>query len=214
VADRPPLTRDRIVAAAIEVADAQGLDALSMRRLAAALGYEPMSLYNHVESKDDLLAGMVDRVAGAMVAPAHDDWRSSLHALLAASRDALLAHPWVASLWNSAWPGPGRKRWMDTVLGCFREAGFSAELAHHGFHAVDLFVVGVVQQQQSFSLPDDPEAAAAAFLDETPTEQYPHLVEHVRFHLDHDTLADDDFGLVLDFILDGLERRAGLEAAP
>jgi AcrR family transcriptional regulator len=212
VADRAPLTRDRIVAAAVDVADTEGLEALSMRRLAAALGYEPMSLYNHVENKDDLLAGMVDRVAGEMVAEEQGDWRSSLHALLTVSRDVLMAHPWVASLWNNAWPGPGRKRWMDSVLGCFRDGGFSAELAHHGFHAVDLFVVGAVQQQLSFSVPDDPEEAVAAFLDETPVADYPHLVEHVRFHVDHDTLADDDFGLVLDFILDGLERRAVLEA--
>ena len=211
MADREPLTRDRIVAAAIVLADTDGIDALSMRRLASELGYEPMSLYNHVENKDDLLAGMVDTVACEMVRPAGDDWRVALHEALSTAREALVAHPWAATLWNSAWPGPCRKRWMDGLLGCFRAAGFSVELAHHGYHALDLYVVGSVQQQLSFAMPEDPEAAVAEFLAATPTDEFPHLVEHVHFHVDEDTLADDDFDLLLDLILDGLERRHAAE---
>jgi AcrR family transcriptional regulator len=211
VADRAPLTRDRIVAAAVDMADAEGLDALSMRKLAAVLGYEPMSLYNHIDNKDDLLAGMVDAVAAEMTAPDRGDWRASLHAVLSASRDALVAHPWAARLWSGVWPGPGRKRWMDTVLGCFRRAGFSVELTHHRFHAVELYVVGTVQQQLTFAMPEDPDEAITGFLAATPADDYPHLVEHVHYHRDHDTMADDDFELLLDLLLDGLERRASAE---
>ena len=212
---REPLSRDRVIAAGVELADAEGLDGLSMRKLAAELGYEPMSLYNHVESKDDLLAGMVDSVIGEMDSPdatgAHD-WRTAMHASLVSSRDALLAHPWASALWNQTWPGPNRKAWMDGLLGCLRTAGFSVELAHHGYHAVDLYVVGTVQQQLTFNMPDDLDTAAADFLSQTPTEEFPHLVEHVRYHLDEDTIDEDDFDLLLDFILDGLERRAGVAA--
>lgn len=211
MAAREPLSRDRVVAAGVALADAEGIDGLSMRKLAAELGYEPMSLYNHVENKDDLLAGMVEAVVGEMAVPTatgQTDWRGEMHAALASARDVLLAHPWAAAMWNQTWPGPNRKAWMDGLLGCLRTAGFSVELAHHGYHAVDLYVVGTAQQQLSFRMPDDLDAAAAEFLGETAEEDHPHLVEHVRYHLDEDTMADDDFGVLLDFILDGLERRA------
>lgn len=213
MAAREPLTRDRIIAAGIALADAEGIGGLSMRKLAAGLGYEPMSLYNHVQNKDDLVAGMVDAVIGEIDLPdatGAQDWRTAMHAALTSARDVLLAHSWAAETWNRTWPGPNRKAWMDGLLGCLRTAGFSVELAHHGYHAVDLYVVGTVQQQLTFDLPDDMDAAAADFLDQTPTEDFPHLVEHVRYHLDEDTMADDDFDLLLDFILDGLERRAGV----
>lgn len=207
LAERAPLTRDRVVAAAVAVADADGIDALSMRKLAAELGYEPMSLYNHIDNKDDLLAGMVDAIAGEMAPPRDGDWRRALHDALRSARDVLLAHPWAAGLWNTAWPGPCRKRWMDGLLGCLRTAGFSVELAHHGYHAVDLYVVGRVQQQLSFDLPDDVEAGIGEFMAATPEDEHPHLIEHVRYHLEEDTMSDDDFDVLLDFILDGLERR-------
>ena len=157
---RDPLTRDRIVAAAVVLADADGLDALSMRKLAAEIGYEPMSLYNHIDNKDDLLAAMVD---------------------------------------------------ADGLLGCLREAGFTVELAHHGYHAVDLYVVGTAQQQLTFAMPEDVEGAISEFLATTPEDEYPHLVEHVQYHVEEDTIADDDFDVLLDFILDGLERRAAAQ---
>lgn len=216
MAGRDPLTRDRIVTAAIALADARGIDGLSMRKLAAELGYEPMSLYNHVANKDDLLASMVDGVAAEMAVPEGEHWRAVLHRALASARDILLSHPWAAGMWNGVWPGPGRKRWMDGLLGCLRDAGFSVELTHHGYHALDLYVVGTVQQQLSFSVPTDLDDAAATFLEATPEDEYPHLVEHVRYHLDEQTLEQDDFDILLDFMLDGLERRRGAtgEAAP
>lgn len=211
MAEREPLSRDRIVAGGVHLADADGIDGLTMRKLAAELGYEPMSLYNYVDSKDDLVAGMVDTVIGAMTLPGATgvgDWRGAMHAALVSARDVLLAHPWASALWNQTWPGPNRKAWMDGLLGCLRGAGFSVELAHHGYHAVDLYVVGTVQQQLSFNMPDDLDAAATMFLDQTPTDAFPHLVEHVHYHLDEDTMDEDDFDVLLDFILDGLERRA------
>lgn len=210
---REPLTRDRIVQAAIGLADVEGIEALSMRRLAAELGYEPMSLYNHIDNKDDLLARMVDQVVGEVDLPDREDcdWRTAMHAALVSSRDVLMAHPWAANIWDASWPGPNRKRRMDWLLGCLREAGFSVELTHHGFHAVELYVVGVVEQATTFAMPDDPAAVVAEFLAATPREQYPHLVEHVEYHRDEDTINVDDFDVLLDFILDGLERRRSEE---
>lgn len=217
MATREPLTRDRIVATAVALADDEGLDALSMRKLAALLGYEPMSLYNHIENKDDLLAGMAEAVGCELVLDVEvvgeGSWRDAVHAVLTAAREALLSHPWATALWEQVLYSPGGRRWMDGLLGCFRGAGFSVELAHHGFHAMNLYVVGTVEQTLSFQMPDDPEAAMAQFLAATPEDEYPHLVEHVRYHAEEGTVDEDDFELLLDVILDGLERRATVEAA-
>lgn len=207
IAERVPLTRDRIVTAAVALADDGGLDRVSMRRLAAAIGYEPMSLYNHIDGKDDLLAGMVDAVVAEMQLPSTAcAWREGVHAAMASSRAVLRAHPWAPALWNSTWPGPARRRWMDGLLGSLRGAGCSVELAHHGFHMLDLYVQGHVTQQLTFAMPEDLGAAAAAFLDETPEHDFPHLVEHVRHHVEAGDTEDDDFDFMLDLLLDGLER--------
>lgn len=201
-----PLTRAAIVDAAVTLADTTGLGAVSMRKVADALGAGTMSLYNHVTDKDDLHGAMLERVVAAVQLPAHDvDWRVAIRATATSLRRELDEHPWACDLWASTFPGPARKALMEGLLRCFREAGFSPRLAHHAFHAVDLYVVGHVQQDQAFDLGQDLEALAARFLDETPADRFPYLLEHFEQH--EGDGSDDDFTFMLDLILDGLDQR-------
>jgi len=204
---REPLQRDRIVAAAVELADGAGagVEALSMRNLARSLGYEVMSLYNHVSNKDELLSLMVDAVAAEIDAPPPDVAPlAAVRALTISTRDAFVRHPWAPSLWLRYLPGPARTRRMDDLLRLFGETGLEPELAHHGFHAVGNHVLGYTLQQLELNVGDDPEARANEFLDGISEVEHPHMVAHVRQHLAGDTSSS--FELVLDLILDGLVR--------
>lgn len=204
-APREPLQRDRIVAAAVELADHEGVDSLSMRNLARRLGYEVMSLYNHVANKDELLSLMVDAVAAEIAAPSPDVAPlAAVRTLAISTHDAFLLHPWAPSLWLRSLPGPARTRQMDDLLRLFDETGLSPELAHHGFHAVSNHVLGYTLQQLELNMGDDPEARATEFLAGISEADHPHMVAHVRQHLAGDTSSS--FELVLDLILDGLVR--------
>jgi AcrR family transcriptional regulator len=202
---REPLQRDRIVAAAVQLADTEGVDALSMRNLARTLGYEVMSLYNHVANKDELLALMVDAVAGEISDPLSGaPPLEAVRGLAISTHDVLVRHSWAPSLWLRSLPGPTRTRQMDDLLRLFDESGLSAELAHHGFHAVTNHVLGYTLQQLGMNIGDDPEARANEFLSGISDADHPHMVAHVRQHLAGDTSSS--FELVLDLILDGLVR--------
>lgn len=202
---REPLQRDRIVAAAVELADRDGVDALSMRNLARSLGYEVMSLYNHVANKDELLSLMVDAVAAEIDEPARDATPlAAVRALTISTRDVLARHPWAPALWLRHLPGPARTRQMDGLLRLFDATGLSPELAHHGFHAVSNHVLGYTLAQLGLNMGDDPEARANEFVDGISEADHPHMVAHVRQHLAGDTSSS--FELVLDLILDGLVR--------
>jgi AcrR family transcriptional regulator len=205
-ARRAPLGRTVIVAAAVTVADAEGVRALSMRRLARSLGYEVMSLYNHVANKDELLSSMVEAVV-AEVDPADPDGPplEAVRTMAVATRGALGRHPWAAELWLRYLPGPERTRLMDDFLRLLDGSGLSPDLAHHGFHAVTNHVVGYTLQEVGMTQGrDDPVATAEAFLAGIPADTYPYMVAHVRQHLDGNTASS--FELVLDLILDGLVR--------
>lgn len=221
-AEREPLDRDRILAAGIDLADEHGVDALSMRKLARHLGYEVMSLYNHVQNKTDLLDGMVDHVAGEIDAPAPDlGWRAAVRQIAVSAHEALLRHPWAASLWSSSWPGPNRWHHMETMLAALAAADFHDDLADLGFHAITLHITGFTQQQITYR---DQAAGSGGdemmqrFHAEVDASVYPRIHEHVRYHELRDAGRDephDEFGFVLDLILDGLEqtRAAGSAAA-
>jgi AcrR family transcriptional regulator len=197
------LSRSAIVDAAVRLADADGIGAVSMRRVATALEAGTMSLYNHVEDKRDLHGAMLEQVlTDVRTPPRGGDWKAAIHDSAGSLRAVLVEHPWACDLWESTFPGPARKRVMEGLLRCFREAGFSPRLAHHAFHAVDLYVVGHVRQDVNFDLGDDLEVLAARFLEQTPVEEYPYLIEHFEQH-DGDG-SDDDFTFMLDLILDGL----------
>jgi AcrR family transcriptional regulator len=203
---RIPLSRDRILTAAVDLADADGVDAMSMRKLAASLGFEVMSLYNHVANKNDLIGGMVDWIAGDMARLDIDrPWRQAVRDMSISSHDVLLAHAWAAPLWSKVMPGPNRLLLMEDLLAGFRQGGFGPRLAHFGFHAVTMHVVGFTLQQLSYaatnSASDD---AAASFIATLDPEQFPYMIEHVEYHISDD--EGGDFEFILDLILDGLER--------
>jgi AcrR family transcriptional regulator len=207
VPERPPLTRDRIVAAAVELADEHGVAWLSMRKLAAHLGYEVMSLYNHVANKDDLLDGMVDLVAGDMAGPPADaDWKRAARVTALSAHEVLLRHPWVAALWSNRWPGPNRWRHMEDLLRVLAAAGLPDDLADLGFHAITLHISGFTQQQLSYAAQQlSGDEMYARFAAEVTEAEYPHVVDHVRYHLEAER-THDEFAFVLDLILDGLDR--------
>src|SRR5262245_5213637 len=121
---RAPLSKARVIDAAIEFADGQGIDALSMRRLARVLGVEAMSLYHYVRSKDEILDGILDRVLTQVDLPAGDDWKAAIRGAAISAHDVLNQHPWAASLTTSSIVSPSRLRLTEFLLGSLRRAGF------------------------------------------------------------------------------------------
>lgn len=207
---RPPLTPERILRAAIKLADRQGLDALSMRKLATALKVEAMSLYNHVANKDELLDGMVDQIIGEITLPAPgDDWKSAMRARAVSALAVMIAHPWAPMLVVSRINvGPNMLRYINATLGTLREAGLSWHVADRAWNTIDNYIYGFALQQQNFPVnPDDYPSAAAAYLPMLSAEHYPYMRELTARVADgsHDGTLDFAFGL--EVILEGLERR-------
>ncbi|WP_053615377.1 TetR/AcrR family transcriptional regulator [Nocardiopsis sp. NRRL B-16309] len=210
-ARRAPLTRDRVLDTGVALADAEGIGALSMRRLGRELGVEAMSLYNHVDGKADLLDGMLDRVVGEIELPEGDeDWREQARRRAVSAHDALMRHPWAASLWTSSLnPGPRRMRYMDSALRSLRAADFTPGLLDRAFHTIEDHLVGHALQALGFPLdPDQMAEVGESVLRSFPVDTYPDLAAHIRYHLEpHEEGGGFEFGL--DLILDGLERLRG-----
>jgi AcrR family transcriptional regulator len=207
---RAPLSRERILRAALELADAQGLEGLSMRKLGQALGFEAMSLYNHVANKDDLIDGMLDLVLAEGEPPSPDgDWDAAVRASAISVHQALRRHPWASNLMMApAHIRPARLRYMDALLGRLRESGFAPDATYHAYHALDAHIFGFALWQASHSYPSPPVADFRAFLDHAiPADAYPYLHEHALQHLDEGALHDvSAFEFSLDLILDGLKQ--------
>jgi len=208
---RAPLTRERVLRAAVLLADEDGLESLTMRELGLRLGVEAMSLYNHVANKDDLLDGMVDLVVSEIDLPADAvDWKEAMRRRAISAQSVFARHPWASGLIDSRESsGPARLRYFDWVIGTLRRAGFTLELAVRAFSLLDSYIYGFGRQQLNVSAGDDMEAEemGAAFLRAIPADEYPYLREMVvdyAMATSHDEGADLEFGLGL--ILDGLER--------
>ena len=206
---RIPLNRDRVLRAAIGLADEIGIDALSMRKLGQELGVEAMSLYNHVANKDDILGGMVDIVVGEIELPASvADWKAAIRRTAISAYEVLLGHPWAANLVLS---GPGlsyaRLRYMDGILGSLRRGGFSAEMTDHAYHALDSHIMGFTLWQVGISAGMANISSVEDFLRELDQDAYPHLAEHAQQHMTERSPDDEgEFAFGLDLILDGLAR--------
>jgi AcrR family transcriptional regulator len=200
---RAPLTRDRVLRAAIELADEDGLEALSMRRLAARLGVKAMSLYNHVSSKDDILDGVLDHLVDQIELPPDDaNWRSAIRGRALAARRMTTAHPWMARLIATRVPASrGIMRYLDGVVAAFGRAGFPNQLTHDATHLISSRMLGFTQDV--FDPNAIPSGAAAVFEAELRTGGYPHILASLE-GVTHDDEAEFAFGL--DLILDGLER--------
>ena len=215
---RVPLSRDRVLRAAVELADTSGLESLSMRRLAQQLGVEAMSLYHHVRNKEDLLGGMLDIVYSEIGTPSRrGEWRSAMRRTAISFHHVLLRHRWACSLLMSPMgPGPARLRYMDAVLGRLRSAGFSADMTHHAYHALDSHIVGFTLWLLPYlALAQQQPDLAERFLRELPTNELPHLIEHIGVHLAPERPgAVNEFEFGLDLVLEGLDGRrdAGLTA--
>jgi AcrR family transcriptional regulator len=189
--------------------DKGGLEALSMRKLAAELGVEAMSLYNHVKNKDDIVSGMLELIAGEIELPDHvQDWREALRARTIAAHQAFVRRPWAARIWMSASSlSPHRLAQSDAVLRCLREAGLPPTVAYSAFHALDGFALGYAMQRLDFPYSKkELKRLASDFLADFPSETYPDFAEHVVQHMDPKFAASDSFEFGLDLILDGLDR--------
>ena len=208
---RVPLSRERVLGAAVLLADAEGLESLTMRELGLRLGVEAMSLYNHVANKDDILDGMVDLVVSEIDLPSDTvDWKGAMRRRAISAHSVFSRHPWASSLIDSRESsGPARLRYLDWVLGTLRRAGFTLEMALRAFSVLDSYIYGFGRQQLSMAASPDvrPEQRAEAFLNAIPADDYPYLREMVVDHAmtsGYDQGADLEFGL--DLILDGLQR--------
>jgi AcrR family transcriptional regulator len=209
---RIPLTRDRVLGAAVALADETGIASLTMRKLGQALGVEAMSLYNHVANKDELLDGMVDLVFGEITLPPSGvDWTTAMRRRAESARQALGRHPWAIALMSARTsPGPATLRHHDAVIGSLRAAGFSVTMAAHAFSAIDSYIYGFALQEATLPLGDtEAETAEVArlMLAQFPAAAYPHLTEFSVEHvLQPGYHYGDEFDFGLDLILDGLER--------
>lgn len=216
---RVPLSKQRVLRAAVKLADGAGVAALTMRKLAGTLGVEAMSLYHYVADKDELLDGMVDLVFGEIDLPSREaDWKAAMRQRAISARDALTRHPWAIGVMESrANPGPATLRHHDAVIGNLRQAGFSIALAAHAFSVIDSYVYGFALQALNlpFQTSEELEQLAGAMLRQIPADQYPNLTEMIVEHaLQPGYSYADEFENGLDLILDGLERARSTALRP
>jgi len=209
---RAPLTRDRVLQAAVDLADRGGIEALSMRKLGQELGVDAMALYRHVHDKDDLLDGVVEVVVGEIDRPPPgDEWKAALRDQVMAARQVMLRHPWAARvLEERGTAGPAALAHIDAVLATLLAGGFPMATAHHALHVLSSRIFGFHQDLFDDSGRAQPDPEAAAMLVATLAVSYPHLAE-LAGTASHDGglgACDDDveFAFGLDLILDGLER--------
>lgn len=206
---RDALSRERVLKAAVRIADEQGLAALTMRGLARELGVEGASLYYYVSKKDDILDAILDAAVAEMRLPSPDgDWKAAIRAAAISANEALLRHPWAANLLlTGGRVSPARLRQIDAILGCLHQAGFSGHLLDRAYHALDSHIMGFTLWQLGISqgmanLP----GSVADFRDQLDAEQLPFLIQHINYHL-HEGGEEDAFAFGLELILDGLARR-------
>jgi AcrR family transcriptional regulator len=207
---RIPLNKQRVLRAALALADRDGVRSLSMRRLAEELRVEAMSLYHHVANKDEILDGIVDVVFSEIDIPAQTDWKAAMRQRAISAREALQRHPWATGLMESrSTPGPATLRHHDAVFGILRNAGFSIEMAAHAYSVLDSYIYGFALQEASLPFDTSEEIAAVAesIMEHFPADAYPHLTEMAVEHAlqpGYDYGNEYEFGL--DLIIDGLDR--------
>lgn len=208
---RRTLDRATVIEAALALADEAGLEGLSMRRLGQRLGVEAMSLYNHVDGKDDVVGAIIELVWAQVPPPVPGEpWRESIRTHAVGLHLAFLRHPWACQFFPAS-IGPARLAAMDGVLGALRADGFSAGAAYHAHHVLDAHVIGYTQQMIGFAPPD---LTGPDGVEQDPRDfvqaiggALPYLVEHIEMHAREGELGSDSgFEFGLDLILDGLGR--------
>ena len=219
---RIPLNRERVLAAAISLADREGLEALTMRRLGQELGVEAMSLYNHVSNKEDLLGGVVDTIVDEINTQARevpqpetaDAWKRSMRDRIATAREVMIRHPWATGVIETRTEmSPTLIAYFDELLGTFVAGGFSFDLAHHAMHALGSRALGFTQELFVPDEDDDTSDGMTAAAIEQMAAAYPNIAGMLR-EISHDPNEDSlgwcddqtEFFFGLDLILDGLDR--------
>ncbi len=203
-----PLSRERILQTAIQLADQHGIEALSMRKLAQQLGVKAMSLYNHVANKDDLIDGMVDIVANEIEVPELKvDWKTAMRRRAVSAHSVLLRHPWATmAMVSRVNVGPAMLRYVDATLGCLVKAGFSFKMADHVWNAIDSHIYGFTLQKLNFPFEEAEYAEVAKqYVSMLPVEKYPYLNKLTHYVIDgrYNGIHDLEFGLEL--LLNGLD---------
>src|SRR6476469_1096795 len=209
--ERVPLSRDRVLAGAITVADAGGIGALTIRTLAQELGVKPMSMYHYAANKDEIIDGIVDLVYGEIDLPVPgEDWRTQMRLRAGSARRVLANHPWATPLLQSRLqPGPATLRHHNAFFATLCAAGFSVGLTAHAFALIDSYVFGFALSENALPIhgPDSVANTAASMMHFFDAEAYPSLLEFTMEHImrpDYDFGEEFEFGLTL--ILDGLAR--------
>ncbi|MEV6521609.1 TetR/AcrR family transcriptional regulator C-terminal domain-containing protein [Longispora sp. NPDC051575] len=210
---RTPLSTERVLRAAVALADTIGIEALSMRRLSQELGVVPMALYKHVAHKEELLDGMVDAVVGEIDPPRSGaQGMTAVRGRILSARRVLSRHPWASRVIESRTaPTPALLAYMDSMIGMFRADGYSVDLTHHAMHALGSRLLGFSQELFDQSPDVDPGVREAGL--RAMATAYPHVVE-IAVRADHDGRSvvgqgcDDqfEFEFSLDLLLDGFER--------
>jgi AcrR family transcriptional regulator len=208
-ARRTPLSRDRVLRAAIRLADEGGLESVSMRRLGQVLQVEAMSLYKHVANKDDILDGIADLVTSDFEVPSVDaDWKTAIRRSATSAHQVLLRHPWASGLIESRLnAGPARLRFLDTLIGVLSAAGFTMPMVIRAIMSLDSYTYGFALQELAwpFDVENAPEIAAT-FARGLPVSEYPNLLAMAEMVTTAPRGVPVDFEFGLDLILDGLER--------
>ena len=213
---RVPLSRERVLDAAIKLADQGGLESLSMRKLGQELGVEAMAVYYHFANKDEVIDGIVDIVFSQIDLPASGaDWKSAMRQRAVSLRDVLLRHRWAIGLMESRRkPGPANLRHHDVVIGSLRSAGLDMPTIAHAYSLVDSYIYGFALF--TMNLPFDPSEEVAELgqgvLRAFPVNAYPNLVAYISAMRPGYNYGDE-FEYGLDLILDGLQRAAGSSRA-
>jgi AcrR family transcriptional regulator len=214
---RTPLSRGRVLDAAIRLADEGGIESLSMRKLARALGVEAMSLYNHVANKGDLVDAITDLVVSEIELPAAgEEWDLAVRTCAISAYETFMRHPWACGLVMSPTRGRAvpvqRIRYIEWLLRCLREAGFSPELTYHAYHALDSHILGFTLWHLGHSAgakdiagEQDFADFATGLVEELRADGYPYLAEHAEQHV-AGVEGEREFEFGLDLILDGLKQ--------
>jgi AcrR family transcriptional regulator len=217
---RVPLSRGRVLRAAVAIADDAGIESLSMRKLAEELGVVPMALYKHVPNKEGLLDGMIDVVVGQIDPPVPGtDWKSGVRQRILSARRALLRHPWASGVIESRTnPTPVLLEYMESIIGMFRAGGLSINLTHHVMHTIGSRVLGFTQEIFNDSQRVDPETQAIMVREMS--RKYPYIAEiaGAASHEGESVVGqgcDDqfEFEFALDLLLDGFERLRHAESS-
>ena len=203
------LSRERVLRAAVGIADREGIEALTMRRLASELDAGAMSVYYHVPGKDEIISGMIELVVGEMALPGDGPgWKAAMKTAATSAHEVLLRHPWAtAMILSRPVVSRARLRQMDAILGCLRGAGFTAAETDLAYHVLDSHIMGFTLWLVGIRAGLERLGPVSNAFDLFDADALPHLAEHAREHMRErrpDEPGPFEFGL--DLILDGLER--------